>query len=67
MIKVFLNKKIPEAGMTLLKASNKIELIQPTNEDLSHEDWLEYCKKAEVIANVVTTPLTRISSRNAVM
>jgi len=51
-MKLFLNKEIPEAGMTLLKSSNKIELLQPTSEDLSHEEWLQYCKKAEVIANV---------------
>lgn len=50
-MKVFLNKRIPEEGMQLLKHKD-IELILPKKELLSHTEWLSYCKKSEVILNV---------------
>lgn len=52
MIKVFLNKIIPEAGMSLLKTSNTIELIHPHKDDLSRKEWLEYCRQADAVAIV---------------
>lgn len=50
-MKVFLNKKIPQIGLDLLNKEN-IEIIFPENELSSEEEWLNYCKKAEVILNV---------------
>jgi glyoxylate reductase len=50
-MKVFLNKIIPDIGMQLL-AANNVELILPEEESLSKEDWLNYCKEADVILNV---------------
>lgn len=50
-MKVFLNKRIPQNGIDLLK-NNKLELIIPTDDHLSHEDWLKYCQSADVILNV---------------
>ena len=51
-MKIFLNKTIPDAGMKLLQDSNKVELIRPESENLTKEQWLNYCKQATVIANV---------------
>ena len=51
-MKVFLNKTIPQAGMRLLQGSTKVELIQPTSENPSKEEWLNYCRQAVIIANV---------------
>lgn len=50
-MKVFLNKKIPQIGLDLLNKEN-VEIIFPENELSSEEEWLNYCKKAEVILNV---------------
>lgn len=51
-MKVFLNKTIPQAGMRLLQDSTKVELIQPKSENLSKDEWLDYCRQAAIIANV---------------
>lgn len=50
-MKVFLNKALPEAGMHLLKHP-KIELIIPSKDDLTRAEWLEYCKKSDVVISV---------------
>ncbi|MBK1897117.1 2-hydroxyacid dehydrogenase [Chryseobacterium paridis] len=50
-MKVFINKRIPDIGMKILENSG-IEVSIPNNEDLSHEEWVSYCKKADVILNV---------------
>ena len=50
-MKVFINKRIPNIGLEILDQNN-IEIIFPKNENQSQEEWLEYCKKADVIFNV---------------
>ncbi len=50
-MKVFLNKRIPQIGINLLKENN-LEIITPKTDNPSHEEWLENCKKADVILNV---------------
>ncbi|RNA62703.1 D-glycerate dehydrogenase [Chryseobacterium nematophagum] len=50
-MKVFINKRIPEIGITMLEEA-KLEVIIPENEHLSHEEWLAYCKESDVILNV---------------
>lgn len=50
-MKVFLNKRIPQIGIDLLKENN-LEIITPQTDNLSHEEWLENCKKADIILNV---------------
>ena len=50
-MKVFVNKRIPEIGIEMLKEAG-LQIIIPENENLSHEEWLEYCKNADAILNV---------------
>lgn len=50
-MKVFINKRIPNIGLEILNQKN-IEIISPENEIETHEEWLEYCKKADIIFNV---------------
>lgn len=50
-MKVFINKKIPEIGMKMLEEAG-LDIIIPENKDLSHEEWITYCKKADAILNV---------------
>lgn len=57
-MKVFLNKIIPDVGMQLL-AENNVDLILPKEESLSKEDWLRYCKEADVILNVGSNPFDK--------
>lgn len=50
-MKVFINKKIPQIGIDILKENN-LEIITSENDNPSHEEWLENCKKADIILNV---------------
>ncbi|MGH1517759.1 2-hydroxyacid dehydrogenase [Chryseobacterium sp. JK1] len=50
-MKVFVNKRIPEIGIEMLKEEG-LQVIIPENENLSHEEWLEYCKNTDAILNV---------------
>lgn len=50
-MKVFINKRIPQIGLDILKQGN-LEIITPENEVETYEEWLEYCKKADLILNV---------------
>lgn len=50
-MKVFINKRIPEAGIRLLKDAN-LEIFIPEHENLSYEEWLNYCKSNDVILSV---------------
>lgn len=50
-MKVFINKSIPEIGISMLKEAG-LEVTLPNNDNLSHEEWLSYCKNTEVILNV---------------
>ena len=50
-MKVFVNKRIPENGIEILKEEN-LDIIFPETEDESHDQWLENCKKADIILSV---------------
>jgi glyoxylate reductase len=50
-MKIFLNKAIPEVGMKILNDSNN-EVIIPEKENISSEEFIDYCKKADIILNV---------------
>jgi len=50
-MKIFINKRIPEVGIKMLEDAG-LEVIIPENPNLSHEEWLQYCKNADAILNV---------------
>lgn len=50
-MKVFINKRIPEIGIKMLEEEG-VEITLPENENLTYEEWLEYCKNAEAILNI---------------
>ncbi|MCY0976567.1 D-glycerate dehydrogenase [Chryseobacterium wangxinyae] len=50
-MKVFINKRIPEIGIQMLEEAG-LEVVLPKNADLSHDEWLTYCKDSDVILNV---------------
>lgn len=50
-MKVFITKRIPEAGIRMLKESG-LEIFIPEHENLSHEEWLNYCKSTDLILSV---------------
>lgn len=50
-MKVFLNKRIPEIGINIMK-ENGLEVFIPENETPSHEEWLKYCQDSDLILNV---------------
>ncbi|MDQ0594700.1 glyoxylate reductase [Chryseobacterium ginsenosidimutans] len=50
-MKVFINKRIPEIGIHMLEKAG-LEVFIPEHENLSHEEWLSYCKSHDVILNV---------------
>ncbi|MBT2622358.1 D-glycerate dehydrogenase [Chryseobacterium sp. ISL-6] len=50
-MKVFINKRIPEIGIKMLEDAG-LEITIPENDNLSHEEWLSYCKDTDAILNV---------------
>ncbi|CAD7812508.1 Glyoxylate/hydroxypyruvate reductase B [Chryseobacterium aquaeductus] len=50
-MKVFINKRIPEIGIKMLKDAG-LEVTISENPELTQEEWLKYCKDADVILNV---------------
>ncbi|UQB70117.1 2-hydroxyacid dehydrogenase [Epilithonimonas zeae] len=50
-MKVFINNRIPQIGIDILKENN-LEIITPETENPSYEEWLENCKQADIILNV---------------
>ncbi|UKB82203.1 hypothetical protein LF887_14435 [Chryseobacterium sp. MEBOG06] len=50
-MKVFVNKRIPEIGIEMLKKAG-LQVILPENENLSYEEWIEYCKNTDTILSV---------------
>ncbi|MCD0456919.1 D-glycerate dehydrogenase [Chryseobacterium sp. LC2016-27] len=50
-MKVFINKRTPETGITMLQEAG-FEITIPENDDLSREKWLQYCKNTDAILNV---------------
>lgn len=50
-MKVFVNKRIPETGIKMLKEAG-LEVMLPENDHLSYEEWLNYCKNADTILSI---------------
>lgn len=50
-MKVFVNKRIPEIGIHMLKDAGW-EVFIPEHENLSHDEWLSYCKSHDAILSV---------------
>ena len=50
-MKVFVNKRIPEIGITIMK-ENGLDVFIPENDNLSDEQWLKYCQDSDLILNV---------------
>lgn len=50
-MKVLITKRIPQTGIDILKENN-LEIIIPDQDNPSKEEWLENCKKADIILNV---------------
>ncbi|WP_213279892.1 2-hydroxyacid dehydrogenase [Chryseobacterium indologenes] len=50
-MKVFINKRIPETGMKMLKEAG-LEITIPEKENLSYEEWLNYCKDTDAILSI---------------
>ncbi|MFY7815041.1 MAG: NAD(P)-dependent oxidoreductase, partial [Chryseobacterium taeanense] len=50
-MKVFINKRIPEIGINMLKEAG-LEVFIPDHDNLSHEEWLSYCKSHDMILSV---------------
>ena len=50
-MKVYINKRIPQVGLDIIKENN-LEIITSETENPSPEEWLENCKKADIILSV---------------
>lgn len=50
-MKVFVNKRIPEIGIHMLEDAG-LEVFIPEHENLSHDEWLSYCKSHDAILSV---------------
>lgn len=50
-MKVFVNKRIPDNGIQILKDGN-LDIIFPETENPTHEEWLESCQQADIILSV---------------
>lgn len=50
-MKVFINKRIPEIGITMLKEAG-LEVTVAENPELTQAEWLKYCKNTDAILNV---------------
>lgn len=50
-MKVFITKRIPEEGIHMLEDAG-LEIFIPEHENLSHEEWLNYCKSSDLILSV---------------
>lgn len=50
-MKVFVSKTIPDVGIQILKDEN-LDLIFPESNNTSDEEWLENCKKADILLSV---------------
>jgi glyoxylate reductase len=50
-MKVFVNKRIPEVGIHMLEEAG-LEVFIPQHENLSHNEWLSYCKSHDAILSV---------------
>lgn len=50
-MRVFVNKRIPEIGLKIMK-ENGLDVFIPENDNLSDEQWLKYCQDSDLILNV---------------
>lgn len=50
-MKVFINKRIPETGIKMLEEAG-LEITIPEKENLSYEEWLNYCKNTDTILSI---------------
>lgn len=50
-MKVLITKRIPEVGIHMLKEAG-LEVFIPEHENLSHEEWLCYCKSNDAVLSV---------------
>lgn len=50
-MKVLITKRIPQTGIDILKENN-LDILIPDQNNPSKEEWLETCKKADIILNV---------------
>lgn len=50
-MKVFINKRIPEIGINMLQEAG-LQIVLPENENLTYDEWLQYCQNTDVILNV---------------
>lgn len=50
-MKVFINKRIPEIGIKMLEDAG-LQITIPEDQDLSAEEWINYCKDADAVLNV---------------
>ncbi|MEJ5102859.1 2-hydroxyacid dehydrogenase [Chryseobacterium sp. MYb328] len=50
-MKVFINKRIPEIGINMLQEAG-LEIIFPENENLTYDEWIQYCRNTDAILNI---------------
>jgi glyoxylate reductase len=50
-MKIFITKRIPENGIHMLEEAG-LEVFIPEHDNLSHEEWLNYCKSHDAILSV---------------
>ncbi|REC60935.1 D-glycerate dehydrogenase [Chryseobacterium pennae] len=50
-MKVFINKRIPEIGINMLQEAG-LEIIFPENENLTYDEWVQYCRNTDAILNI---------------
>lgn len=50
-MKVFINKRIPEIGINMLREAG-LQIVWPENEELTYEEWLKYCQHTDAVLNI---------------
>ncbi|MDR6404143.1 MULTISPECIES: D-glycerate dehydrogenase [Chryseobacterium] len=50
-MKIFINRRIPEVGIKMLEDTG-LEIFIPEHENLSHDEWMSYCKSHDAILSV---------------
>jgi lactate dehydrogenase-like 2-hydroxyacid dehydrogenase len=50
-MKIFINRRIPEVGIKMLEDAG-LEIFIPEHENLSHDEWMSYCKSHDAILSV---------------
>lgn len=52
-MKVFINKRIPEKGINMMKEAG-LDVFIPDHENLSREEWIAYCQSHDMLLSVGT-------------